>query len=273
MKVVTTLLFLLPLAATAQWLNPHDPRVPRLANGKPNLSAPALRAGGKPDLSGIWVVNGSPREKLAPFVLPGGENGLGEFDATLHFINFFSDLPFGQEPMQPAAAKMFREHLGQTPPNLCPPMAVPIVDLIPEPFKIVQTPGLMLFLYESTTTFRQVMIDPRKLSSDVEPTWTGYGTGKWEGDWFVIDTIGLDGRAPLDAMGHPHSNDAKVRERFRRRDFGHIDLEVTIDDPKFYTKPTTIRDTLNLLPDTELIETFCSEGERDLAHMRGQGAK
>ena len=99
----------------------------------------------------------------------------------------------------------------------------------------------------------------------------GYSSGKWEGDWLVVDTVGLDERAPLDAMGHPHSSELKLHERFRRRDFGHIDIETTIDDPKFYTKPVTLKNALVVLPDTELIESFCSEGERDLVHMRGQG--
>jgi hypothetical protein len=270
-KFCLSLLLIYPIALSAQWLNAKDPKVPRLPDGKPNLTAPAPRVAGKPDLSGIWVAEGSPRKELAAYNLPSGENGLGEFDATLHFINFFSDYPRGQEPMQPAAAQLFRDHAGAAPPTLCPPPAIPIFTLAPEPFKIVQTPGLVLFLYESTTNFRQILIDKRTLSPDPLPTWMGYSSGKWEGDWLVVDTVGLDERAPLDAMGHPHSSELKLHERFRRRDFGHIDIETTIDDPKFYTKPVTLKNALVVLPDTELIESFCSEGERDLVHMRGQG--
>src|ERR1019366_10134242 len=120
------------VCASAQWLIYPTPRTPRRKAGKPNLSAPSPRRGGKPDLSGIWQVESSSRKELAPYLLPGGENGLGEDDASKYFINFFADFPFGQEPFQPAAAALFRQRMRshQKPPTLCPPQSAPTADLL-----------------------------------------------------------------------------------------------------------------------------------------------
>jgi hypothetical protein len=261
-----------PLCIKGQWLNQPDPRAPRTRDGKPNLSAPAPHRSGKPDLSGIWQVESSPSKDVERFLLPGGENGLGEDTPSKYFLNYFSDFPFLQEPFQPAAAAMFRKRLqgGEKPPTLCLPAGPPVADLLPAPFKIVQTPGLTLLLYEGDTFFRQIFTDGRKLPADPQPSWLGYSVGKWDGDSFVIDTLGFNDKGGLDAMGHFHSENMRLTERFRRRDFGHMELQVTLDDPKTYTKPVTVTVGLRLLPDTDLIESFCSEGEKDLAHMRGQ---
>ena len=261
-----------PVCASAQWLNYPTPGTPRTKDGKPILSAPAPRRGGKPDLAGVWQVESSPRKELERFSLPGGENGLGEDDASKYFINFFSDFPFGQEPFQPAAAALFRQRMqsGRKPPTLCPPANMPLEDLVPSPFKIVPTPGFTIMLYEGDNFYRQIYTDGRKLPSDPQPSWLGYSVGKWEGDWFVIDTVGFNDKGVLDAMGHFHSESMHLTERLHRRDFGHMDVEITVDDPKTYTKPVTIRVSHRLLPDTDLIESFCSEGEKDLAHMPGK---
>lgn len=261
------------LSASAQWLDIRTPGIPRTKDGKPNLSAPAPRRDGKPDLSGIWLVESSPRKEVERFLLPGGENGLGEEDPSKYFINFFFDFPLGQEPFQPAAAASFRQRMqsGQKPPTLCPPPSLPLMDLVPGPFKLVPTPGLFLMLYEGDTSFfRQVYTDGRKLPSDPQPSWLGYSVGKWEGDWLVIDTVGFNDKGVLDAMGHPRSESMHLTERFRRRDFGHMDVEITVDDPKTYAKPVTVKVSHRLLPDTDIIESFCSEGEKDLAHMPGK---
>jgi hypothetical protein len=260
------------VCTSAQWLNYPTPGSPRTKDGKPNLSAPAPRRGGKPDLSGVWQVESSSRKELAPYLLPGGENGLGESDASKYFINFFSDFPFGQEPFQPAAAALFRERMqsGRKPPTLCPPPNMPLEDIVPGPFKIVSTPGLVMMLYESDFRFRQIYTDGRKPPSDPQPSWLGYSTGKWDGDWFVIDTVGFNDKGVLDAIGHFHSESMHLTERLHRRDFGHMDVEITLDDPKTYTKPVTIKVSHSLLPDTDLIELFCSESENDLAHMPGK---
>lgn len=260
------------VGSSAQWLNHPTPGTPRTKDGKPILSAHAPRRNGKPDLSGVWQVEGSPRKELERFLLPGGENGLGEDDPSKYFINFFSDFPFGQEPFQPAAAALFRQRLqsGRKPPTLCPPPNMPVEDIVPTPFKIISTPGVIMMLYESDNRFRQIYTDGKKLPSDPQPSWLGYSVGKWEGDWFVIDTVGFNDKGVLDAMGHFHSESMQVTERLHRRDLGHLDLEITVDDPKTYTKPVTVKVSHRLLPDTDLIESFCSEAENDLAHMPGK---
>jgi len=263
---------LAPLCIEAQWAQYRDPVTPRAKDGKPNLSAPAPRLNGKPDLTGIWQAESAPVEEIQQFLLPGGINGLGEDLPSKYFFNFFADVPLGQEPMLPAAAAMFQKisQSQQKPPTLCPPPTLPLANVVPLPYKIIQAPRVMMFLYESDTAFRQVFTDGRKLPADPEPSWLGYSVGKWEGDTFVAESVGFNDKGPLDAMGHPRSESLRLTERLRRRDFGHMDAQVTIDDPKTYTKPVTIRVGHRLLPDTELLETFCSEGERDLVHFPGK---
>jgi hypothetical protein len=145
---------------------------------------------------------------------------------------------------------------------------VPGIGLIPVPFKIVQMPRLILILYEDNTTFRQIFLDGRRLAPDPEPRFMGYSTGRWDRDTLIVDTVGLNDRNWLDRMGHPHSDAVHVIERFRRRDAGHLEIEVTIDDPKAYTKPITYTQRQTLLPDEDLLEYFCSENEKDVARYR-----
>jgi hypothetical protein len=259
-------------SANAQWAVYHDPSIPRGRDGKVNLSAPAPRVGGKPDLSGIWIPESAPVEEIKQFLLPEGINGLGETIPSKYFFNFFADVPFGQEPMQPAVRAEFdkRPPGPGKPATLCPLPTVPLEDVLPGPFKIVQTPRVMMLLYEDITVFRQIFTDGRKLPADPQPSWLGYSVGKWVGDAFVAETVGLNDQGGLDVMGHPHSESARVTESFRRRDFGHMEVEITVDDAKTYTKPVSIRVNLRLLADTELIESFCTEDEKDLVHFLAQ---
>jgi hypothetical protein len=256
-----------PLYVNAQWGVYHDPTLPRTRDGKPNLSAPAPRLNGKPDLSGVWEAESAPLAEVQRFLLPGGINGLGEEIPSKYFFNFFADYPFGQEPMRPEV----RAELAKRPPRpattLCTLPSLPLHDVLPIPYKIVQTPRLTMVLYEGETVFRQIFTDGRTLSQDPDPTWLGYSVGKWVGDAFVVETAGFNDKAPLDAMGHPHSEVMRLSETFRRRDFGHLDVQITIDDPKTYTKPVTILVKHRLVPDTELLEYFCNESEKDLAHF------
>jgi hypothetical protein len=150
------------------------------------------------------------------------------------------------------------------------PPAVPRINVSNHPFKILQMPGLVAILYETSNTFRQIFIDGRPLPKDPQPTWLGYSVGKWEGDTLVVETNGFNDRNWLDGdKGHPLSDALRVTERFRRIDFGHLEILVTIDDSKAYTKPFTVKESLNLLPDTELLENIC-ENEKDEEHLVGK---
>jgi hypothetical protein len=254
----------------AQWLNVRDPGSPRTKDGKPNMSAPAPRASnGKPDLSGLWQGEGAPISELMK-ILPDGVNGLGEDPPPMAFINVLQGVKPEDDPLRPEFRDAYQKQaavaLTEPPPAFCTPSPTPWVDSFPSPFKIVQTPKLTLMLVESDTDFRQVFTDGRNLPADPQPSWLGYSVGKWDGDSFVVDTAGLNQLSPLDILGHPHSDALHVTERFRRRDFGHMDLDVTIDDPKVYTRPFSYKINLNLLPDTDLLENFCVENEKDAAH-------
>jgi len=255
------------LCAQAQWLNQPIAGAPRTPDGKVNMTGPAPRANGKPDLSGIWQAEAEPRG-------PGGLYGLGESPNSKYFRDILSDFKPGEEPLQPAGAEMLRKHGqgGAVSPSLnCLPDGVPHADLLPEPFKIIQTPGITLMLYEVETTFRQIFTDGRKqLADPQQPSWMGYSVGKWDGDTLVVDTVGFNDLSWLDARGHGHSADMRVEERFHRRDFGHLEVAVTITDPKTFTKPVTINFVEQLLPDTDLLEHYCLEAEKDAAHQPGK---
>lgn len=266
------LFFALAASSYGQWAVYRDPATPRAKDGKPNLSAPVPRVNGKPDLSGIWEAESSPVKEIQQFLLPEGINGLGEDIPNKYFFNFFSDYPSGQEPFQPAAKALYQKNSQSTakPPTLCNLPTLPIENLTPAPFKIVQTPRIMMVLYEDDTNFRQIFTDGRKLPADPQASWFGYSVGKWVGDAFVVETVGLNDKAPLDVVGHPRSESLRLTETYRRRDFGHLEMQITLDDPKTYTKPVTIHVSFRLVPDTELIESFCTEDEKDLVHFPGK---
>lgn len=254
----------------AQWLNQPTAGIPRTADGKPNLSAPAPKAAdGKPDLSGLWQTQAAPPELLAR-LLPGA-NGAGEEAPSQYFLNIFSDFKPEEVPFQPAAAAEFKKlamnFTRESPLSHCLPTGVPMVEIAPSPYKIIPGRGMIVMLYERDTTFRQIYTDGRKLPSDPSPAWMGYSVGKWDGDSLVVDTVGLNDRSWLDARGHTHSDALHLTERFHRIDFGHMEVRLTIDDPKTYTRPFTVTLKQRLLPDTDLLESFCSENERDLTHI------
>jgi hypothetical protein len=258
-----------PVCVNAQWAVYHDPVIPRTRDGKPNLSAPAPQLNGKPDLSGIWEPDGAPVAEIQQFLLPGGINGLGEILPPKYFFNFFADYPAGQEPLQPEVRAQFNKRPPGpvSPPTLCPLPTLPFQDLLPAPFKIVQTPRVTMVLYEADTIFRQIFSDGRALPPDPQPSWLGYSVGKWVGNAFTVETVGLIDKRPLDALGHPRTEALRLTETFRRLDFGRMDVQITIDDPKTLTKPVTIVVKYHLLPDTELLEGFCNENEKDLTHF------
>jgi hypothetical protein len=239
--------------APAQWLTRKAPGVPRTADGRPNLSAPTpLAPDGKPDLSGIWEPNG-----------------------LKYLQNVAADLKPDEVPFQPWAEALFNErrdllHARDEPDANCLPQGVPKLNAPPNPFKIIQTPGLVIILYEAFTLYRQIFTDGRELPADPNPTWLGYSVGRWEGDTLVVDSTGFNGKTWLDTIGHPTTDALHVTERFRRKDYGHMDIQITIDDPKAYTKPWTFTEDPHLTPDTELLEFICNENNKDIEHLTGR---
>jgi hypothetical protein len=240
----------------AQWLNHPDPKTPRTADGRPNLTAPAPRKpDGTPDLSGIWIRVAATRRDN-----PGNNNLLDYMP------------PGATISMHPEAEALYRHRrdvlLGATRPSeRCMPHGIPDAMLPGVPFKFVETPGLMLILYEQLGRYRQVFTDGRAYPVDPQPAYLGYSLGKWDGDAFVIESTGFSDVSWLDDSGHPHSDAMKTTERFRRTDFGHMEMRVTIDDPKTYTEPFTATIPFELLPDTELIEDVC-DNEKDAQRIQ-----
>jgi hypothetical protein len=242
-------------SAFSQWPTAKTSGIPRTNEGKADLSAPPPRtADGKPDLSGIWQVtlSGAPR----------------------YALDLAADLPNNQVPLQPWAEALLKERMEMSgkdyPPSRCLPPGVPNITVAPLPFKIIQMPGLVVILHEALMTFRQIFTDGRALPHEANPTWMGYSVGMWEGNQLVVQTTGFNDKTWLDIAGHPATEALKVTERFRRRDFGHLDLEITIDDAKAYTRPWTVNVGATLFPDTELIEFVCNENEKDQPHLVGK---
>ena len=242
--------------------------ISRGKDGKPNLSAPAPRANGKPTLAGLWQTESAPPEMLERLV-PGATNGAGEEPLSQYFIDILSDLKPEEEPLRPAAREQYRQRAKdfdkESPLSRCLPEGMPLVEMAPAPYKIIETPGLTVMLYERGTTFRQIYTDGRKLLQDPQPTWLGYSVGRREGDWFVVETTGFNDKGWLDARGHTHSEALRLIERFHRLDLGHMELQITVDDPETYTRPFTIKLKQKLVPDSDLLESVCAENEKDAA--------
>jgi hypothetical protein len=251
--------------ASAQWINYPTPNVPKKADGSPNLTAPTPRGkDGKPDLSGIW----------APVRLrPLNESLEGQVNATGPFWDFGSVIPGGL-PYQPWASELrsqrFTEHSKDNPDVRCMPLGVLQMDTHPMPKRFVQVPGYLAILHERDLEYRQIFTDGRPLPTDPQPAWNGYSTGKWAGDTLVVETIGLRDGLWADYDGSPITTEAKITERFRRVNFGSMEVEVTVDDPKAYTKPWTAKLQWALQLDTDLLEYVCLEGEKDSVHMVGK---
>ncbi len=267
---------LISSAAHAQWLNYPDPGTPRTRDGKANLTAPAPRAlDGKPDLSGVWHVQTlsiAEMRRLFGSNLVDGALVLSvpgmELDTISKYaVNILVDFKPDAAPIRPAAAEIFRRRVtGVENREVCMPIGLPLAGIVSEATKIVQSPKLTVIMYESDGTHRQIYTDGRALPKEiVQPAWLGYSAGKWERDTLVVDSAGFNDKTWLDVSGHPHSEALHLTERYHRRDFGHIDVEATFDDPQMYTQPFTIKYTYNLLPDSDVFENIC-ENEKDRAH-------
>jgi hypothetical protein len=242
---------LLSVPLGAQWLTYKMPGIPRTADGKPNLSAPAPRTpDGKPDLSGIW----RPQRN------------------SVYLNNITADLKPSE--IQPWAQAVYQQHvanLGADSPRAhClpdPPTYYHLASIS----RMVQTPALTVIISEGISNSgvtRTIFTDGRGLPEDMNPTWLGYSIGRWEGDTLVVTSAGFNDKTWLDFSGHPHSEALRTTERFHRRDFGHIDFEMTLDDPKTFTRPFTFKVEKTLVTDTELMETIC-ENEQIAPHLMG----
>jgi hypothetical protein len=262
------------VSLNAQWLNYPAPGTPVTRDGKPDLTAKAPRASnGKPDLSGVWNIEPPQPGEIERLYGDLGANVVAGDDLrtfSRYFMNLFIDFKQGEEPTRPEAAALTlrnRQNITDSPRAHCLPFGLPQRYFLPFPFKIFQTTEAIVIFYEADGAFRQIHADGRKLPVDPFPAWMGYSTGKWEGDTLVVDTAGFNDKTWLDVGGHPHSEALRVQERFHRRDFGHMDMEATVEDPKTLTKPVTMKFTELLIPNSDILENFCTEGERDQAYM------
>lgn len=251
MKAAVLVASVFALAAQAQWVTFPTPGVPRTADGKPDLSAPAPRMpDGHPDFSGIWIPKGGYTNNIAKDLKPG-------------------DVSF-----QPWAGKLYEHRVAnngkEDPQAYCVLSGVPRENVVPYPFKILNSKSEIIILYEALHSYRQIFMDGRALPKDPNPAWMGYSVGHWDGDTLVVSSAGFEENNWIDNSGHPGTESLRLTEKFRRVDFGHIHLEMTIDDPKAYTKPWTVNLEFTASPDIDLIEYVCDENEKDLKHLVGK---
>lgn len=249
---VPALIFLAASHLQAQWIKPPSAGVPRTADGKPDLRGPTPRtADGKPDLSGVW-------------------------QSSLKFnANLAADLKPDAVPMTAWGQALYAERKANNskddPEAYCLPAGVPRATSAGGlPSRIVQTPNLIVILQESKTMFREIYMDGRTLQKDAQPTWMGYSIGAWEGDVLVVRSSGFNEQTWLDDVGHPHSEFLRVTERYRRPDYGHLFIDITVEDQKAYSRPWTVTEELRLDPEGDLIEYVCNENERDVRHLVGK---
>src|SRR5690348_2287813 len=268
----------MPAVLSAQWPEHRSSKIPRTADGKPKLDGPTPRtADGKPDLSGVWdyagriglprnFIPGVPNEPPPPKVTEGPP------EAT--FFDVGSGIPGGL-PLTPWAANVLKERKAENskdnPDAHCLPLGLMQLHTHPQPRKMIQTPDMTVILYEAQAGIRQIFTDGRKRPpADVQPWWYGYSTGHWEGNTLVVETTGFRDDVWLDVFGSPLTNTGKMTERFRRPNYGTLQIDITIEDPKAYTKPFTVRVDHKIMPDTELIEFICTESDRSGPHLVGK---
>ena len=265
-------LLVMQVALGAQWIHLRTEGIPRLADGKPNLKASAPRTrDGKPDFSGMWLT-GNPipciKEKGADFLDCGIELPIAK-----EGINMGIGLPGGL-PYRPEIAKMVKQRTADDakddPHARCLPDTFIRSYGLPHIIKILQLPGELVMLDEQNAGYRQVFTEGRALPIDPQPAWNGYSIGKWDSDALVVQSIGFRDDLWLDLNGSPLTSAAKVTEKIRRPDFGHLDIELTVDDPKAYTKPWTVTMKQVLVVDTELVDEICLENEKSTQRMLGK---
>ena len=243
-RVIVAVVFAMTTAVSAQWLKYPTTGIPRAADGKPDLSAPTPRhPNGKPVIAGLW--------RPAPGIVGDMTRGIKSGEVV---------------PFQPWAEALFKQRRANDsrddPTARCVVGGVPRSDFVGYPFKILETPGMVTILYEAVHAYRQIFTDGRTLPVDPNPAWFGYSVGRWDGDVFVIESSGFNDDVWLDNAGRPATGALRVTERFVRKNLGQMDIEVTINDPKAYTRPWSVTQQLAFQPDTELLEYICNENNK-----------
>jgi hypothetical protein len=274
-KTLLSALLLVP-PVFAQWPAYPTPGVPKTTDGKPNLAGPTPKtADGKPDLSGIWQYTRPPGPP--PTAPTNSQNEAREVVPLAVRLSQFWNLGASFKdglPFQPWAAELHRQRVASNskdnPDAHCLPLGLMQFHTHGQPRKMIQTPGEIVILYEANGGIRQIFTDGRTAPKDPQPWWFGYSVGKWEGDTLVVENTGFRDLGWLDVEGSPLTESGKIIERFRRPDFGHLEIVVTIDDPKAYTKPWTVTVNQRIMLDTELIEFVCAENEKDAPHLSGK---
>jgi hypothetical protein len=266
---VVGVLFTVPLSA--QWFHYPTTGVPRLANGKPNLTAATPKTpDGKPDLSGVWLISNA---LPCPKDLRDGDDCIEKIPLSHEAVDFGSSVPGGL-PYQPWAAALVKQRVADLskddPHARCMPPNFPRAVAFPHHQKFIQIPGLLVILDEFNASYRQIFTDARPFPEDPQPSWNGYSSGKWEGDTLLVESIGFRDDLWLDMRGNPMTSAAKVTERFRRPNYGNLEIEVTVNDPKAYTKPWTVELKEAIQIDTELADEICLENEKSVQHMTGK---
>jgi hypothetical protein len=250
-------------STSAQWLNYPTAGVPRVPDGTSNLSAPAPRTPeAKPDFSGLWE--------------PDAGDGHGSvFNPGAVFpkewYNIGAQLKNGL-PLRPWALRSARklENSKDSPDGKCLPMG-PLMDHSNRsPRKFIQVPGLLVILYEKSFVYRQIFTDGRPLPTGPQTSFEGYSSAKWDDDTLVVETIGLRDGSWADEEGTPLTESAKITERLRRPNFGRLEIEVTVDDPKAYTAPWTVLPRHHIKLDTDLLEYVCLENDKSSRHIVGK---
>jgi hypothetical protein len=241
------------LPISAQWLNaPSDP-APRTADGEINMDAAVPRmSGGRIDLRGIWMP-----------------------DDNRYIRDLALDVGDDNVPYRPWARRLFDErkngeHSREDPDAHCLPQGVPKIDFVSYPWKLIETPNSVVIIYETFGFWRQIFTDGRELDPNAKPAWMGYSTGRWDGDTFIIETSGFNGKSWLDQVGRPTTDQLHVTERFTRTAFGHMSIEVTIDDPGAYTDTWSATQVVHLRPDWEPLEFICGENNKDIESLPGE---
>ena len=259
---------------SAQWPEYRVPGIPRTADGKPNLNAPTPRSpDGKPDLSGIWENFRKPGQAAARSV-----NAAFFDDLPPTLISEFRDIGAGLKdglPLQPWAAELKQQRMAlnsmDNPDAHCLPLGIMQLHTHVDPRRIVQTPTLIVMIFEANYGLRNIYLDGRPTpNNDPQPWWSGYSRGRWDGDTLVVETTHLRDGGWLDINGSPQTDAAKITERFRRPNYGTLEIEVTVDDPKAYTKPWTVNLTQRIMVDAEMLEFICLENEKSSKHYVGK---